>query len=323
MMKAIRVHSPGGTEALRYEEVAAPAPGAGQALVRVEVSGVNFIDVYQRAGLYRLALPAVLGQEGAGTILSVGPGVTGMQPGDRVAWASVMGSYAEQAVIAAERLVTLPDGVTSREGAAVMLQGMTAHYLATSTYALKPGDWCLVHAAAGGVGLLLCQIAAKCGATVIGTVGSSAKAEHALGAGAKHVIQYREQDFETETMRLTGGAGVRVVYDSVGRDTFDRSLRCLTRRGVMVLFGQSSGPVPPLDPQVLNQRGSLFLTRPTLAHYTSTRAELLDRANAVLGWVRDGSLQVRIDGEYSLSDAARAHRQLESRNTSGKLLLIP
>jgi NADPH2:quinone reductase len=213
-----------------------------------------------------------------------------MQAGDRVAWASVMGSYAEQAVIAAERLVPLPDGMTSREGAAVMLQGMTAHYLATTTYALKPGDWCLVHAAAGGVGLLLCQIAAKCGATVIGTVGSEEKAELARRAGARHVILYRDQDFEAETLHLTGGRGVSVVYDSVGRDTFDRGLRCLMRRGMMVLFGQSSGPVAPLDPQLLNQRGSLFLTRPTLAHYTSTRAELLERANAVLGWVRDGSL---------------------------------
>jgi NADPH2:quinone reductase len=305
------------------EELPVPEAGAGEVVVRVEAAGLNYIDIYKRLGLYRVALPATPGEEGAGAVAQLGSGVAGLQVGDRVAWVNVPGAYAEYAVVAADRLVMLPEGVATREGAAVMLQGMTAHYLTHSTCALEPGDTCLIHAAAGGVGLLLCQMAKMRGARVIGTTGSAEKAALAREAGADDVILYREQDFEAETQRLTGGRGVRVVYDSVGRSTFEASLRCLARRGLMVLYGQSSGPVAPVDPQVLNQRGSLYLTRPTLAHYTVTRAELLERANAVLAWVRDGRLRVRVDREFALSEAAEAHRALESRRTAGKLLLIP
>src|SRR5204862_362948 len=273
-MKAIRVHTPGGPEALRYEEIERPAPGPGQVLVKIEAAGVNFIDVYQRTGHYKVPLPVTLGQEAAGTVSAVGPGVAAPKVGERVAYASLLGAYAEYAV--------LPDGVSTKQGAAVMLQGMTAHYLATSTYALKPGDACLAHAAAGGVGLLLCQIAKLRGARVLGTVSTREKAALARGAGADEVILYTEQDFETEVKRLTNGAGLQVIYDSVGKTTFEKGLSCLAPRGMMVLYGQSSGPVGPFDPQVLSQKGSLFLTRPTLAHYIATRAELLGRAGEVL-----------------------------------------
>ncbi len=322
-MKAIRVHAVGGPDVLRYEETPVPPAGPGQALIEIEAAGVNFIDVYQRAGLYKLETPFTLGQEGAGTVAAVGSGVTQVKPGDRVAYTSVLGSYAEFAVVPAERLVMLPPGVSARQGAAVMLQGLTAHYLATSTYPLKPGDVCLVHAAAGGVGLLLCQMAKLRGATVIGTVSTEAKAELARGAGADHVILYTNQDFEAEVKRITNGAGLQVVYDSVGRTTFEKSLNSLARRGMLVLFGQSSGPVGPFDPQVLNQKGSLYLTRPTLFHYIATREELISRAGEVLGWVATGSLRLRIDREYPLVEAAAAHRSLEARETSGKLLLLP
>ncbi len=322
-MKAIRVHAVGGPDVLRYEETPVPTAGPGQALIEIEAAGVNFIDVYQRAGLYKLETPFTLGQEGAGTVAAVGSGVTQVKPGDRVAYTSVLGSYAEFAAVPAERLVMLPPGVSARQGAAVMLQGLTAHYLATSTYPLKPGDVCLVHAAAGGVGLLLCQMAKLRGATVIGTVSTEAKAELARGAGADHVILYTNQDFEAEVKRITNGAGLQVVYDSVGRTTFEKSLNSLARRGMLVLFGQSSGPVGPFDPQVLNQKGSLYLTRPTLFHYIATREELVSRAGEVLGWVATGSLRLRIDREYPLVEAAAAHRSLEARETSGKLLLLP
>ncbi len=322
-MKAIRVHAVGGPDVLRYEETPVPTAGPGQALIEIEAAGVNFIDVYQRAGLYKLETPFTLGQEGAGTVAAVGSGVTQVKPGDRVAYTSVLGSYAEFAAVPAERLVMLPPGVSARQGAAVMLQGLTAHYLATSTYPLKPGDVCLVHAAAGGVGLLLCQMAKLRGATVIGTVSTEAKAELARGAGADHVILYTNQDFEAEVKRITNGAGLQVVYDSVGRTTFEKSLNSLARRGMLVLFGQSSGPVGPFDPQVLNQKGSLYLTRPTLFHYIATREELISRAGEVLGWVATGSLRLRIDREYPLVEAAAAHRSLEARETSGKLLLLP
>ena len=270
-MRAIRVHAPGDAGALQLDEVPDPTPGPGEAVVRMEAIGVNFIDVYHRKGLYPQPLPFTPGSEGAGTVAAVAPDVTTVRVGDRVASETLRGAYAELAVARAERLVALPDAVDTRTGAAVMLQGLTAHYLATSTYPLQPGDTCLVHAGAGGVGLLLCQIASRRGARVIATVSTPEKEALARGAGAHDVIRYTEQDFVAEVKRLTGGAGVQVVYDSVGRTTFDGSLDCLARRGMLVLFGQSSGPVPPLDPQVLNRKGSLFLTRPTLAHYAAAR----------------------------------------------------
>jgi NADPH2:quinone reductase len=322
-MKAIRVHAPGGPEALRYEDVEQPVPGSGQVLVKIEAAGVNFVDVYQRTGHYKVPVPFTLGQEGAGSVTAVGPGVTDPKVGDRVAYATVLGAYAEYAVVPADRVVVLPDGVSVKQGAAAMLQGLTAHYLATSTYTLKPGDACVVHAAAGGVGLLLCQIAKLRGARVLGTVSTREKATLARGAGADEVILYTEQDFESEVKRLTSGAGVQVVYDSVGKTTFEKGLSCLARRGMMVLYGQSSGPVGPFDPQVLNQKGSLFLTRPTIVHYIATRAELVARAGDLLGWIQRGRLNVRIDRELPLAQAAEAHRLLEARKTTGKVLLIP
>ncbi|HEY2956134.1 MAG TPA: quinone oxidoreductase [Candidatus Eisenbacteria bacterium] len=322
-MKAVRFHATGGPEVLRLEEVAEPEPGPGQLLLRVEAAGVNFIEVYQREGYYRVDLPATLGSEVAGTVVRVGAGVTEFRTGDLVASQGALGAYADLALVPAERAVRLPAGVTARQGAAVMVQGMTAHYLACSTFPLAPGHTCLVHAAAGGVGLLLTQIAKRRGARVIGTVSTREKAALAKEAGADQVILYTEEDFAPAVERLTAGAKVQVVYDSVGRTTFERSLDCLAPRGMMVLFGQSGGPVPPFDPQGLNRRGSLFLTRPTIGHYVATRAELLERAGDVLGWVRDGSLRVRISGELPLAQAAEAHRRLEARATTGKLLLIP
>jgi NADPH:quinone reductase len=322
-MRAVRVHQPGGPEVLRYEEVSSPEPKAGEALVELEASGVNFIDIYKRAGLYKLPLPATLGEEGAGRVVAVGEGVTDVRVGDRVAWASVLGSYAELAVVPAGRLVPLPSEVSATQGAALMLQGMTAHYLACTTYPLRQGDRCLVHAAAGGVGLLLVQIAKKRGARVIGTVGSDAKAELAREAGADEVIVYTRQDFVQETKRITDGRGVHVVYDSVGRSTFLPSLDVLVPRGTMVLFGQSSGAVAPIDPQILNQKGSLFLTRPMLRHYVASREELLWRAREIFTWVASAELKLRIGAEYPLAAAAEAHRALEGRRTTGKVLLRP
>ncbi|HEX8693697.1 MAG TPA: quinone oxidoreductase [Longimicrobium sp.] len=322
-MKAIRVHETGDAGVLRLEEVPDPRPGPGQALVRVEAAGLNFIEVYQRRGLYPMPLPYTPGSEGAGTVAAVGDGVTAVRVGERVASAGLEGSYAELALAPADRLVALPDEVDTRTGAAVMLQGLTAHYLAVSTYPLAPGDWCLVHAAAGGVGLLLCQIAAARGARVIATVSTQEKAALAREAGAREVILYTEQDFVAEVRRITAGRGVPVVYDSVGKTTFEGSLDCLAPRGMLVLFGQSSGPVPPLDPQVLARRGSLFLTRPVLGHYTASREELLSRASDLLGRVGEGALRVRVDRSYPLAEAAAAHRALEGRETTGKVLLIP
>ena len=322
-MKAIRVHAPGGPEALRYEDVERPVPGPGQVLVKIEAAGVNFIDVYQRTGHYKVPVPFTLGQEAAGPVAAVGPGVAEPRVGDRVAYTSILGAYAEYAVVPADRVVALPDGVSAKQGAAAMLQGLTAHYLATTTYPLKPGDTCLVHAAAGGAGLLLCQIAKLRGARVLGTVSTPEKAALARGAGADEVILYTEQDFESEVKRLTNGVGLQVIYDSVGKTTFEKGLNCLVRRGMMVLFGQSSGPVGLFDPQVLNEKGSLFLTRPTVAHYIATRAELLARAGDVLGWIKNGKLKVRIDRELPLAQAAEAQRLLEGRKTTGKVLLIP
>lgn len=323
-MKAIRVHAHGGPDVLVLSDVPDPAPGAGEALIAIEAIGVNFIETYFRTGAYRPAsLPFTPGGEAAGVVLAVGDGVTAVAPGDRVVSWSVPGAYAERAAVPAERLVTIPDGVSTRQAAAAMLQGMTAHYLACATYPLKPGDTCLVHAAAGGVGLLLCQIAKKRGARVIGTVSTPAKAALARAAGADEVIPYTETDFVAETRRLTGGAGVNVVYDSVGRTTFEKGFDALARRGMMVLFGQSSGAVTPFDPQVLNQKGSLYVTRPTLGAYCATREELLERSGDVLSWIADGSLSVRIDREVPLARAADAHRALEGRETTGKVLLVP
>jgi NADPH2:quinone reductase len=322
-MKAIQVHGHGGPDVLRYEDVPDPKPKEGEALVKIEAAGVNFIDVYYRTGAYKAETPFTLGVEGSGTVAALGAGAKDVKVGGRVAYTGILGSYAELAVVPADRLITLPQGVSARQGAAAMLQGMTAHYLASSTYALKPGDTCLIHAAAGGVGLLLCQIAKLRGARVLGTVSTEEKAKLAREAGADDVILYSKVDFEAEVKKLTQGKGVQVVYDSVGQATFAQSLNCLALRGMLVLFGQSSGPVKPVDPQVLNQKGSLFLTRPSSAHYIATRQELLQRANDVLGWIAQGTLKLRVGAEFALKDAADAHRALEGRKTAGKVLLIP
>jgi NADPH2:quinone reductase len=321
--RAVRVHAHGGAEQLSVESVPVEKPVEGAVLVRVEAAGVNFIDVYKRTGLYSIPLPSTLGEEGAGIVVAVGAGVADIATGDRVAWTGVLGSYAEYAIVPASKVVPVPGTVSTQEAAALMLQGMTAHYLASSTYPLKAGDRCLVHAAAGGVGLLLVQIAKARGAFVIGTVGTEEKAKLAREAGADATILYREQDFVAETKRLTGGQGVHVVYDSVGQTTFLPGFDTLVRRGMMVLFGQSSGPVAPLDPQLLNQKGSLFLTRPTLAAYTATREELLGRSGELFDLVARGTLTVRIGAEFPLAEAGAAHRALEGRTTTGKVLLRP
>ena len=322
-MKAIRVNTTGGPDVLRLEDLPVPAPAQGQLLVRVEAVGVNFIEIYHRTGLYKVALPFTLGTEAAGTVEALGPGVASVKVGDRVASTNFIGAYAERALLPADRAIVLPNGVTTRQAAAGMLQGITAHYLVMSTYPLSKGDTCLVHAAAGGVGLLLCQIASKRGARVIGTVSTEEKAALAREAGASHVILYTKTDFAEEVKRITNGAGLQVVYDSVGRTTFLAGFACLAPRGMMVLFGQSSGAVEPFDPQLLAQRGSLFLTRPTIGHYIATREELVQRASDVLGWVADGALKVRIGAEFPLARAAEAHQALEGRQTVGKTLLIP
>ena len=322
-MKAIRIHENGGAEVLRYEEVAVPSPGPEEALVKVEAVGVNFIDIYFRQGLYKSALPLTLGQEAAGVVETVGSRVQDVAAGDRVAYAGMLGAYAQYAVAPAARLVKLPAGIDSRAAAAAMLQGMTAHYLATSTFPLQPGQTALVHAAAGGVGLLLIQIAKMRGARVFGTVSTEEKARLAREAGADEVILYTTQDFEAEVKRLTNGAGVNVVYDSVARTTWEKSLLSLRPRGMLVLFGNASGPAPPIDPLLLTQRGSLFLTRPKLNDYTAGRQELLERAGEVLGWVASGRLKLRIEHVYPLEQAGEAHQALEGRQTTGKVLLIP
>lgn len=322
-MKVIRVHRHGGPETLQLEESEVPRPGPGQALLRIEAVGVNFVEIYHRTGLYKSPLPFISGSEAAGTVEAVGSGVTGVQTGDRVASLNILGAYAEFALAPAERLVPLPDRVSTRQAAAVLLQGITAQYLTSSTFPIERGQTCLVHAAAGGVGLLLCQMASRRGARVIATVSTEEKAALARGAGAAEVILYTRADFETEVKRLTAGAGVQVNYDSVGRTTFLKGLNCLAPRGTMVLYGQSSGPVEPLELQLLAQKGSLFLTRPTIGHYTASRAELLERAGEVLGWVASGALEVRIGRELPLASAADAHRELEARATTGKVLLVP
>lgn len=322
-MKAVRVHAPGGPEALKIEDVPEPTPKAGEAIVKVDAAGLNFIDVYQRSGLYKLDMPLTLGLEAGGTVTAVGPGVTEVKVGDKVAYTGVPGAYAQYAAVPAAKLVVLPQGVSTKQGAAAMLQGMTAHYLACTTYPLKKGDTCLVHAAAGGVGLLLCQMAKMRGARVIGTVSTDEKAKLARDAGADEVILYTKQDFEAETKRITGGKGLQVVYDSVGKTTFEKGFNVLAPRGMMILYGQSSGPVAPFDAGILGAKGSLFLTRPSLFAYTATREELVQRAGEVLGWIRDGKLRLRMEFEFPLKDVAEAHRALEGRKTTGKVLLIP
>ncbi len=322
-MKAIRVHELGGPETLSYEDVPEPKPGQDEVLVQVEAIGLNFIDIYYREGLYPGTLPFTPGLEAAGTVCAVGSRVSGVQVGDRVAYASAMGAYAEKASVSAWKLVPVPQDVDLQTAAAIMLQGMTAHYLSHSTYRLKPGQTVLVHAAAGGVGLLLVQMAKMRGAQVVGTVSTQEKAELASQAGADHVVLYKKNDFESEVHRLTEGAGVEVVYDSVGKKTFEKSLNCLKPRGYLVLFGQSSGPVDPIDPQILNTKGSLFLTRPSLFHHVSSREALLERAEEVLKWVSSGDLKVHVSEIFPLSEVSQAHRALEERKTTGKVLLVP
>ena len=322
-MKAIQVQKNGGPEVLTYVDVPAPTPKPNEAVVQIAAAGVNFIDVYFREGRYPASLPFINGQEAAGTVMAVGPDVTSLKNGDRVAYTSVLGSYAEYAAVPAERLVQVPESLQLELAAAAMLQGMTAHYLVHSTYPVKKGDTVLIHAAAGGVGLLLVQMAKQLGARVIGTAGTADKVRLAREAGADEMINYREQDFEAETKRFTDGKGVEAVYDGVGQTTFDKDLNILKPRGYLVLFGAASGPVPPFDPIRLGQKGSLFLTRPSLAHYTATRAELERRSSDVLSQVADGKLKLRIDRVYKLQDAQQAHRDLEGRKTTGKLLLAP
>ena len=322
-MKAIQVKQPGGPEAMELVDLPVPQPKANEAVVKLSASGVNFIDVYFREGRYKAVPPFVLGQEGAGVVNAVGPDVTTVKNGDRVAWTGMMGSYAEYAAVPADRLVPIPDGVTDQQAAAAMLQGMTAHYLSHDTYPLKRGETALVHAAAGGVGLLLVQMAHHIGARVIGTVSTDEKAKLAREAGADEVIRYTQSDFEAETKRLTGGKGVDVVYDSVGRTTFEKGLNVLRARGMMVLFGGSSGAVPPFDLIALSQKGSLYVTRPTLVNYIATREDLLARSGAVFGMIAAGKLKLRIAHTYPLAEVQRAHRDLEGRKTTGKLLLIP
>jgi NADPH2:quinone reductase len=322
-MHAVRVHEPGDASKLTYEEVVVPEPKAGEVRVKVAAIGLNFVEIYNRKGLYPNQLPFTPGGEFAGTVDAVGEGVADLKPGDRVATANGTGAYADYAIAPAEKLVPLPEGVSLELGAAVMLQGMTAHYLALSTYMLKSGDTALVHAGAGGVGQLLVQIAKKRGARVLATVSTEEKARLAREAGADEVILYTQDDFEIEVKRLTGGKGVEVVYDSVGKTTFLKGLNCLKPRGLMALYGQSSGPVEPINLQLLNQKGSLFATRPTLGHYVLTREELLWRAGDLFKWIASGELKVRVDRSFPLAQVAAAHTYMEDRGTKGKVLLIP
>ena len=322
-MKAIRIEQYGGPEVLQLRETPTPHPSEGQALVRLEASGVNFIDVYHRTGLYPLPLPFIPGTEGAGVVESVGPEVTEVKTGDRVAYAMGAASYAESSVMPAWKLVRLPEWLSDQEAATAMLQGLTAHYLLRSTYEVKKGNPILIHAAAGGVGLLMCQIAKHLGAFVIGTVSTEEKAKKAKEAGANEVILYTKSDFLEQTKEITRGSGVAAVYDSVGKSTYEKSLDCLRPRGILVLFGQSSGPVPQLNPSILAQKGSLFLTRPSLAHYMLTREELMQRTNELFDWIQSGVVKLHLDSTFPLAQAADAHRRLESRASSGKILLLP
>jgi len=322
-MKAIRVHTPGGPDVMKLEDVPEPKAGPGQAVVKLEAAGLNYIDVYFRSGTYKAPLPLTPGLVGAGTVAQVGDGVKDLKVGDRVAYTGIPGAYAQMSVCPADRLVKLPDKLSFRDGAASMLQGMTAHYLTRSTYPLKSGDICLVHAAAGGMGLLLTQMGKMFGATVIGTVSTDEKAALAKQAGADHVILYSKQDFAAEVKRITNNRGVDVIYDGVGATTFEKGLTCIRPRGVMALYGAASGPVPPLDLQLLNANGSLFVTRPSLNHHIASREDLVQRAGDVLGWIRDGKLKLRVETTFPLDKAGEAHRALEGRKTTGKVLLIP
>jgi NADPH2:quinone reductase len=322
-MKAIQVKVPGGPEALELTDMPVPEPKANEAVVKLAAAGVNFIDVYHREGRYKVPLPFLPGQEGAGVVTSVGASVTSVRKGDRVAWTGLLGGYAEYAAVPADRLVSIPAGVTDQQAAATMLQGMTAHYLSHDTFPLKRGQTALVHAAAGGVGLLLVQMARNIGARVIATVSTEEKAKLARDAGADEIILYTQTDFEAETKRMTGSKGVDVVYDSVGKTTFDKGLNVLRPRGMMVLFGGSSGPVPPFDLIALSQKGSLYVTRPTLVNYIASREELMARSSAVFRMIAEGKLKLRIQHTYPLAEAQQAHRDLEGRKTTGKLLLIP
>jgi NADPH2:quinone reductase len=321
-MQAIRIHETGGPEKLRQEEIPLPTPGAGEVRIRIEAAGINYIDTYQRAGLYPVTLPHTLGSEAAGVVTAIGAGVEGFRVGDRVASAKVAGAYAAEALVATAQLVRVPDGIETRTAAALLLQGMTAHYLACDTFPLKSGDTALVHAAAGGVGLLLVQIAKLRGARVLGTVGTEEKAKLARAAGADEVCLYTKEDFTAAARRFTSGRGVHVVYDSVGKDTFAGSIDSLRPRGTMVTFGNSSGPVPAFAPLLLSQKGSLFITRPTLGHYTATPQELQARAGELFAWLKAGKLNVLIGATFSLAQAAEAHRALEGRKTTGKVLLV-
>ena len=322
-MKAMRFHQHGGPEVLVYEDAPTPEAGPGEAIVRIEAIGLNYIDTYHRDGLYPVELPCIPGMEAAGTIARIGDGVEGVNVSDRVAYAGALGAYAEEAAVAVDRLVPLPDDISCEVGAAAMLQGMTAHYLAHGSYALGKDDTALIHAGAGGVGLLLIQMAKRLGARVLTTVSTEEKEQLARAAGADEVIRYTERDFAEDIMTLTNGRGVDVVYDSVGKTTFDKSLDVLRPLGYLVLFGQSSGPVEPVDPGILNVKGSLFLTRPTMAHYIPTRETLLQRAGDVLGWIGNGELDLRIGDRFALADAADAHRALQGRKTTGKVVILP
>jgi NADPH2:quinone reductase len=320
-MKAIRVHQPGGPEVMRLEDIPTPTPGEGQALVRLVASGVNFIDTYKRSGLYPVQTPFTLGEEGAGLVEAIGPGEVSVTPGDLVVYSNVQGSYAEYALVPADKLVKVPAGLEPKIAVAAMLQGMTAHYLTHSTYPIRAGQTCLVHAGAGGVGLLLIQMARMIGATVIATASSEEKRALAKAAGADHALPY--EGFDHRAREITGGKGVDVVFDGVGQSTWEGSLNSLRVRGMLALYGQSSGPVAPFNPQVLNQKGSLFLTRPSLGHYTQTRQELEWRAGDVLRWAVEGKLQIRVGAEFPLDQAAQAHVALQGRATTGKVLLLP
>lgn len=324
MVKAIRIHKAGGPEVLVWEDVAVDKPGAGQILVRHGAVGLNYIDVYHRTGLYPITYPSGIGMEGAGTVEAVGPGVTDLKPGDRVAYASApLGAYAEARLMPADKVVRVPDSISDRDAAAMMLQGMTVEYLVRRTYAVKRGDTVLIHAAAGGIGLIFCQWAKHLGATVIGTVSSDEKAKLAKAHGCDHTIIYTREDFAKRVKEITGGAGLPVVYDSIGKDTFEASLDCLRPRGLMVSFGNASGPVPPFSPAILGAKGSLYLTRPSLVAYTATRADLLESANALFNVVTSGAVKIPVNQTYALKDAAQAHRDLEARKTTGSTVLLP
>lgn len=323
MVKAIRIHETGGPDVLRYEDYEPGKPAKGEALIRHTAIGLNYLDTYYRTGLYPAPLPLTPGNEGAGVVLEIGEGVDWVEPGDRVAYVGPLGAYAEQRTIPADRLVKIPDGVSDEEAAGMMLKGMTAEYLLRRTYLVQPGDTVLYHAAAGGVGLIFGQWAAKLGVTLIGTVGSADKAELAKAHGYQHVINYREQDFVAEVMKITNGAKCDVVYDSVGKDTYEGSLNCLKMRGMFVSFGQSSGPIPPFNLGILSQKGSLYATRPTLFNYIASRDELVSSANALFEMVSSGAVKVRVNQKYALADAGQAHADLEGRKTTGTTVLVP